>query len=93
MIHIEEKKIDPDENGNDLNVSIKISCESMKDVLREFSFLTAHIRDMLIIGGVSDQEKLKSTMFAAFRTGYEEIPHTKDAQLIVDSAAQHKKLS
>lgn len=93
MIHIEEKKIDPDENGNDLNVSIKINCASIKDALREYSFITAHIRDLLIIGGISDDEKLKSTMFAAFRTGMNDIPHTEEAQLIADCIAQHKKLS
>ena len=93
MIHIEEKKIDPDDKGNDLNVSIKVSCESMKDVLREYSFLTAHIRDMLIISGLDDEEKLKNTVLAAVRIGMEEIPHTKDAQLVVDNISQHRKLS
>lgn len=93
MIHIEEKPIEPDENGSDLNITIKVSCESMKDVLREYSYLTAHIRDMLILGGVDDKEKLDSTVYTAFRIGMDKIPHTKDAQLVVDGMSQHKKLS
>ncbi|MCR5123546.1 MAG: hypothetical protein K6B74_14135 [Ruminococcus sp.] len=93
MIFIEEKKIEPDDKGNDVNVSIKINCESMKDVLREYTFLTAHIRDMLIINGVNDDEKVKSTVFAAFRAGLEKVPHTKESQLVLDGMAQHRKLS